>query len=171
VSTSSASAVKALEEALDVETELHTELAAVLTREHLLLTKMSLEELSQLEAQKVAVLERIGTQAANLKSCVKGLSDALQLPESDALSLSGITAHLHERDRTRLGKAQKELISLTSTVRDQNRINDRLIHGSLSYVTQYLTLLRNLIAGPAGYLANGVVPEHQESGRILTLKG
>ena len=171
MSTSPASAVKALEEALDLETDLHTELAAVLTREHLLLTNMSLEELSRLEAQKVAVLERIGTQAANLKSCMKGLSEALQLPQPDTLSLSGITGHLHERDRTRLGKAQEELIALTGTVREQNRINDRLIHGSLSYVTQYLTLLRNVIAGPAGYLSTGVMPEHQESGRILTLKG
>jgi len=31
---------------------------------------------------------------------------------------------------------------VAGTVREQNRINDRLIHGSLSYVTQYLTLLR-----------------------------
>jgi hypothetical protein len=42
---------------------LQTELATVLTREHLLLTNMSLEELSRLEPQKVAALERIGTQA------------------------------------------------------------------------------------------------------------
>ena len=171
MSTSPASAVKALEEALDVETDLQTELATILTREHLLLTNMSLEELSRLEAQKVAVLERIGGQAESLKGSVKGLAEALSLPESESLSLSGITAHLNERDRTRLRKAQDALISLTGTVLDQNRINDRLIHGSLSYVTQYLTLLRALIAGPAGYLPTGVVPEHQESGRILALKG
>lgn len=127
--------------------------------------------MSRLEAQKVAVLERIGTQAANPKSCVKVLAEALSLLESETLSLSGITAHLNERERTRLRKAQEELISLAGTVREQNRINDRLIHGSLSYVTQYLTLLRALIAGPSGYLPTGVVPEHQESGRILALEG
>ncbi|HEY3198003.1 MAG TPA: flagellar protein FlgN [Nitrospirales bacterium] len=171
MSTSPAFAVKALEEALDVETNLHTELAAVLTREYQLLKGMSLEELSRLEAEKVAVLERIGGQAESLKSCLKALAEALQLPESETLSLSGVTAHLNERERTRLRKVQEELISLTGTVREQNRINDRLIHGSLSYVTQYLTLLRALIAGPAGYLPTGVVPEHQNSGRILALKG
>ena len=171
MSTSPAVAVKALEGALDVETDLHSELAAVLTREFQLLTDMSLEELARLEAEKVTVLERIGLQAQSLKTCVKALAEALNLPESETLSLSGITAHLNERERTRLRKAQEELISLTGTVREQNRINDRLIHGSLSYVTQYLTLLRALIAGPSGYLPTGVVPELQESGRILALKG
>ena len=136
MSTSPASAVNALEEALGVETDLQTELAAILTREHFLLTTMSLEELSRLEAQKEAVLERVGGQAESLKNCVKALAEALSLPESETPSLSGITAHLHERERTRLRKAQEDLIALTGTVRDQNRINDRLIHGSLSYVTQ-----------------------------------
>jgi hypothetical protein len=70
-----------------------------------------------------------------------------------------------------LRKTQEDLVSLITAVRKQNRINDRLIHGSLSYVTQYLTALKNLIAGPSGYLATGVVPEHQGSGRILALKG
>ena len=171
MSTPLASAVKALEGALSVEIDLHSELAAVLTSEYQLLTDMSLEELTRLEAEKVAVLERIGTQAESLKSCLRALAEGLNLPESETLSLSGITAHLNERERSRLQKAQEELISLTGAVREQNRINDRLIHGSLSYVTQYLTLLRALIAGPSGYLPTGVVPEHQESGRILALKG
>ena len=171
MSISPSIAVKALEGALDVETDLQSELAAVLSREYQLLTDMSLEELTRLEAQKVAVLERIGGQVESLKSCVKALAEALNLPESETLSLSEVTAHLNERERTRLRKAQEDLISLTGTVREQNRINDRLIHGSLSYVTQYLTLLRALIAGPSGYLPTGVVPEHQESGRILALKG
>ena len=117
------------------------------------------------------MLERIGGQAKSMKSCMKALAEALSLRESETLSLSGITAHLNERERARMRKAQEELISLTGTVLDQNRINDRLIHGSLSYVTQYLTLLRALIAGPPSYLPTGVVPGHQESGRILALKG
>ena len=171
MSTSPASAIKALEEALDVETNLHTELAALLSREFQLLTDMSLEQLSRLESQKEALLERIGGQAESLKISVRALAEALSLPQSPTMSLSGVTAHLNDRQGTRLRKAQEELISLTGTVREQNRINDRLIHGSLSYVTQYLTLLRALIAGPSGYLPSGVVPEHQENGRILALKG
>ena len=169
--TSPAFAVKALEEALDIECDLQSELAAVLTSEQLLLTDMSLEELPRLQAQKEAVLERLGQQTENLKACIKGLAQAFKLPESESQSLSGITGFLNEQDRTRLRKAQQDLISLTGKVRDQNRINDRLIHGSMSYVSQYLTLLRGLVAQPAGYLSNGIVPEHQKSGRILALKG
>jgi flagellar biosynthesis/type III secretory pathway chaperone len=171
VSTSSAFAVKALEEALGIESDLQRELAGVLTSEQQLLTKMSLEEMPRLQVQKDAVLERLGEQTENLKACIKGLAQAFNLPESESQSLSGITGFLNEQDRTRLRKAQQDLISLTGTVRDQNRINDRLIHGSMSYVSQYLTLLRGLVAHPAGYLSNGIVPEHQDSGRILVLKG
>jgi flagellar biosynthesis/type III secretory pathway chaperone len=171
VSTSPAFALKALEAAIHSESDLQSELAEVLTGEQLLLTNMSLEELPRLQVQKEAVLERLKEQTENLKACIKGLALAFKLPESESQSLSGITGCLNERDRNRVRKAQQDLISLTGRVRDQNRINDRLIHGSMSYVSQYLTLLRGLVAKPAGYLSNGIVPEQQESGRILALRG
>jgi flagellar biosynthesis/type III secretory pathway chaperone len=171
VSTSPAFAVKAMEGALDIESDLQSELAAVLTSEHQLLTNMSLEELPRLQVQKEAVLERLGKQTENLKACIKGLAQAFKLPESESQSLSDITRCLNERDGNRLRKAQQDLISVAGRVRDQNRINDRLIHGSMSYVSQYLTLLGGLVAKPAGYLSNGIMPEHQESGRILALRG
>ena len=171
MSTSPAFALKALEGSLDIETELQSELAALLTSEQQLLTNMSLEELPRLQVQKEVVLERLRQQAENLKACIKGLAQAFKVPESESQSLSVITGFLNDRDRTRLRKAQQDLIALTGKVRDQNRINDRLIHGSMSYVSQYLTLLRGLVAQPAGYLANGIVPEHQQSGRILALRG
>jgi len=171
VSTSPATAVKALEGALDIESDLQRELAAVLTSEQQLLVNMSMEELPQLQVQKEAVLKRVGLQAENLKACIRGLAQALKLSESENHSLSVVTGLLNERDRTRLQKAQQDLISLTGKVRDQNRINDRLIHGSLSYVSQSLTLLRGLVAQPAGYLSNGVIPEYQKNGRILALRG
>jgi flagellar biosynthesis/type III secretory pathway chaperone len=136
-----------------------------------MLTKMSLEELPRLQAQKEAVLGRLAEQSKNLKACIKALAQVFKLPESDSHGLSSITVLLNERDRTRLRKAQQDLISLTGKVRDQNRINDRLIHGSMSYVSQYLTLLRGLVAQPAGYLSNGIVSERQASGRILALRG
>jgi flagellar biosynthesis/type III secretory pathway chaperone len=171
VSTTPAFAVKALEGALDTESELQSELAAVLSTEQHLLTNRSLEGLPRLQVQKEAVLERLAEQTKNLKACIKGLAHAFNLSEPESQSFSGVTGFLNERDRTRLRKAQQDLISLTGKVRDQNRINDRLIHGSMSYVTQYLTLLRGFVAQPAGYLSNGVVPEHQQSGRILALRG
>ena len=171
MSISPAFAVNALEGALDIECELQSELAAVLSSEQLLLTNMSLEELPPLQAQKEAVLERLGKQTKNLKACIQGLAQAFKLPESESQNFSKITGFLNDPDRTRLRKAQQDLIVLTGKVRDQNRINDRLIHGSMSYVSQYLTLLRGLVAQPAGYLANGIVPEHQQSGRILALRG
>jgi flagellar biosynthesis/type III secretory pathway chaperone len=171
VSISPALALKALEGALDIESDLQNELAAVLNSEQQLLTTMSLEELPRLHVQKEAVLERLGEQAKNLKACIKGLAQALKLPESESQSFSAITSCLNDRDRTRLRKAQQDLISLTGKVRDQNRINDRLIHGSMSYVSQYLTLLRGLVAQPAGYLSSGTVTERQQSGRILALRG
>ncbi len=171
MSTSPELAMEALEEALDIQSDLQTELGSVLTGEQQLLTNMSLKDLPLLQVQKEAVLERLGKQAKNLKACIRGLAQAFKLPESDNPSLSAVIGFLNERDRSRLRKAQRDLISLTGKVRDQNRINDRLIHGSMSYVTQYLSLLRGLVAQPTGYLSNGIVPEHQKSGRILTLRG
>jgi flagellar biosynthesis/type III secretory pathway chaperone len=171
VSTSPAFAVQALEGALDIESNLQSELAAIITSEQQSLTNMSVEELSRLSMQKEAVLERLEKQAAILKGCIKSLAETLQLPESESRSLSGITGFLNERDRTRVRKAHQDLLSLTGKVRDQNRINDRLIHRSLSYVSQYLTLLRGLVAQPAGYLSSGIGRELQERGRILALRG
>lgn len=171
MSTSPAFSLTALEGALEIESSLQAELAAVLTSEQQVLTNMSLEELPRLQVQKEAVLARLGEQSKNLKACIKALAQVFKLPESESHSLSGITNFLNERDRTRLRKAQQDLISLTGKVRDQNRINDRLIHGSMSYVSQYLTLLRGLVAQPAGYLSNGIVSERQASGRILALRG
>ena len=171
MSTSPALAVRALYISLDVETDLQIALGAVLNREQQLLTAMSLEELARLETEKEALLERVHGQAQELKGCMKGLAEAMDLPEAESVTLSGLIHHLNEPDRTRLRNTQEYLISLAGTVRDQNRINDRLIHGSLAYVSQYLSLLRGLVAGPAGYLSNGARPEHRDNGRILALKG
>jgi flagellar biosynthesis/type III secretory pathway chaperone len=169
--TSPAFAVGALLEALSVETSLEGELALVLDREHTLLVAMSLEDLLRLEAQKEALLERVRTQAQTVKDCMKDVATVLHASETDAKSLTRLVEHLTEPDRTRLRSAQEQLLALTKRVREQNRVNDRLIHGSLSYVSQYLNLLRSMLTGPSGYSANGVLPGHQESGRILTLKG
>jgi flagellar biosynthesis/type III secretory pathway chaperone len=169
--TSPAFAIGALLGALGVETNLQAELAAVLEREHELLISMSLEELLQIEVQKEAVLERIRTQAQDVRACMKALACALNVAEAEAISLSRLAMHVKEPDRTRLRKSQQHLIVLTGAVREQNRVNDHLIHRSLTYVTQYLNLLRTLVAGPAGYLSNGAVPDHQESGKLLALKG
>ena len=171
MSISPAIAVQALEGALEVETDLQCELAVLLTREQQLLTQTSLDGLPALQEQKEAVLARLGKQGENLKACIKSLAQACKLPESHRLTLSGISALLNDRDRARLRKAHQALVSISGKVRDQNRINDRLIHGSMSYVTQYLTLLRGLVAQPAGYLANGIMPEQQQRGRILALRG
>jgi flagellar biosynthesis/type III secretory pathway chaperone len=171
VTTSAASAVRALYVSLGVETDLQVELGVALNREHHLLTAMSLEELARLETEKEALLDRIRRQAQGLKDCMNELAEAMNLPKMEILTLSGLINHLDEPDRTQLRNIQEHLIALAGAVRAQNRINDRLIHGSLSYVSQYLTLLRALVAGSGGYLSNGAPPEHQENGRILALKG
>ena len=169
--TSPAFAVGALLGALGVETTLEEELLAVLEQEHQLLVKMSLNDLLQVEAKKEAVLERIRALGKEVKRCAKALALALGIPETESITLSLLSSHVGEPDRTRVRKVQEQLIALTRKVREQNRVNDRLIHGSLAYVTQYLNLLRSLISGPAAYLSNGAVSGQQESGRILALKG
>lgn len=169
--TSPAFAVGALLGALGVETSLQEELGALLEREHALLMAVSLDDLLRLEAEKETLLERSRSQAQEVQACMKALATASGVPESEATSLSKLTNYINEPDRTRLRQAQKHLLSLTETVRAQNRANDRLIHGSLTYVSQYLNLLRSLVTGPTGYCSNGALPEQPESGRLLTLKG
>ena len=70
-----------------------------------------------------------------------------------------------------LRQAQEALIALTGAVREQNRVNDRLIHGCLAYVTQFMNLLRSMFAGAPGYLPTGAIQESSASGRLLALKG
>ena len=164
-------AVDTLLGALGVATGLQSELAALLNHEHQILTAMSVEDLLKLDAQKEAVLERVRVQAQEVKTCMRALAQAALLPETEASSLSGLASHLKEPDRTRLRKAQETLISLTRAVREQNLVNDRLIHGCLAYVTQFMNLLRSMLAGVPGYLPNGEVQESSASGRLLALKG
>ena len=169
--TSPAFAVGALLGALGVETSLQEELGAVLEREHGLLMAMSLDDLLRIEAEKETVLERSRSQTQEVKACMNAVAAAFGAPDSEATSLSKLANYVSEPDRTRLLQAQKRLLSLIDTVRDRNRANDRLIHGSLTYVSQYLNLLRSLVAAPTAYRSNGALPEQPESGRLLTLKG
>ena len=164
-------AVDTLLGALGVATGLQSELAALLNHEHQILTAMSVEDLMKLDAQKEAVLERIRVQVQEVKTCMKALAQGLSLPDTEAMSLSRLASHLKEPDRTRLRKAQEALISLTGSVRERNRMNDRLIHGSLSYVTQFMNLLRSMLAGAPRYLPDGSIQEPQESGRLVAFKG
>jgi len=172
MSTSSpAFAVGALLGALSVETSLQRELAAILEREHQLLTAPSHEELMKLEVQKEAVLERVRIQAQEVKTCMQALVQALSLPDTEAMSLTRLAGHLNEPDRTRLRGVQEALIALISSVKEQNRANDRLIHGALTYVTQFLNFMRSMVAGVPQYLPDGTIQELQQSGRLLALKG
>ena len=171
MSTSSATAAGALLGTLGIATDLQSELAAVLNREHQILTAMSVEDLMKLDAQKEAVLERVRVQAQEVKTSMRALAQAMRLPETEASSLSRLASHLREPDRTRLRQAQEALIALTGAVREQNRVNDRLIHGCLAYVTQFMNLLRSMFAGAPGYLPTGAIQESSASGRLLALKG
>jgi flagellar biosynthesis/type III secretory pathway chaperone len=165
------STVGILLERLGIITGLQSELAALLNHEHQILTDMSVEDLVKLDARKEAVLERVRVQAQEVKTCMKALAQAMKLPETEASSLSRLASHLREPDRTRLRQAQDALITLTGVVRQQNRVNDRLIHSCLAYVTQFMNLLRSMFAGAPGYLPNGAIQESQASGRLLALKG
>ena len=164
-------AVDTLLGALGVATGLQSELAALLNHEHQILTAMSVEDLMTLDAQKEAVLERVRVQAQEVKTSMRALAQAARLPETEASSLSRLASHLREPDRTRLRQAQEALIALTGAVREQNRVNDRLIHGCLAYVTQFMNLLRSMFAGAPGYLPTGAIQESSASGRLLALKG
>jgi flagellar biosynthesis/type III secretory pathway chaperone len=157
--------------ALGVVTGLQSELAALLNHEHQILTAMSVEDLMKLDVQKETVLERVHVQAQEVKICMQTLAQAMGLPETEASSLSRLASHLREPDRTRLRQAQEALIALTEAVREQNRVNDRLIHSCLAYVTQFMNLLRSMFAGAPGYLPNGNIQESPASGRLLALKG
>jgi flagellar biosynthesis/type III secretory pathway chaperone len=169
--SSDSSAVGRLLEALSVITGLQSELAALLNQEHRILTAMSVEDLLKLDTQKEAVLERVRVQAQEVKISMRVLAQEIRLPEIEASSLSRLASHLREPARTQLRQAQEALIVLTEKVREQNRVNDRLIHSCLAYVTQFMNLLRSMLAGAPGYLPNGTTQESPASGRLLALKG
>jgi flagellar biosynthesis/type III secretory pathway chaperone len=169
--TSSAVAVDLLLEALERNITRQEDLAVILDRERERLIAVSFEGLMQVEVEKETALEQIRIQARAVQSCMKELGQALGASDSDATTLSGLVRHLGPLDRSRVRKTQERLLELTRTVREQNRINDRLIHGSLSYVSQYMNFLRVLTAGPPRYAANGGMSAQQESGRLVALKG
>ena len=164
-------AVESLWGALVEEIHLQKELAAILDREHRFLTAMSLEGLLPIEADKASALERIRSNAQKIQNCMTNLAAIGTLTEGENITLSRLVALLEEPERIRLWTTQEQLIAWAGQVREQNRVNERLLHGSLAYLSHYLNLLRMLAGGPTGYLANGAVPEQQQSGRILALKG
>jgi flagellar biosynthesis/type III secretory pathway chaperone len=167
---SGSAAVEALLGILLEEIGLHQALAADLEREHRFLIAMSVEEFLPIEAGKESTLERIRSNAQKLQNCMKSLTSDL-MGESENITLSRVISFLEEPDRSRIRRAQEQLVALAERVRDQNRANERLLHGSLAYLNQYVHLLRMVVGDAAGYRADGTLPEQQQSGRILALKG
>lgn len=163
--------IEALLKALAAETVLHRELVAVLERERDLLAARSLDRLLHVMQEKEAVIERIRTQAREAKRLVKDLAAVLGLKEDGMVILSRLAGLLKEPDRTRLLRAQAEFVAVSGTALELNQVNDRLIHRSLAYVSQYQNLLQALVAGSSAYLPTGAISERPQSGRIVTLKG
>jgi flagellar biosynthesis/type III secretory pathway chaperone len=163
--------IEALLKALTAETVLHQDLVAVLERERDLLGARSLDRLLQVTQEKEAVIERIRSQAGEAKRLVKELAAAQGLKDGGMLTLSRLAGLLKEPDRTRLLRAQAEFVAVSGTALELNQVNDRLIHRSLVYVSQYHNLLQALVAGSSAYLPTGAVSERPQSGRIVTLKG
>ncbi len=163
--------IEALLKALTAETVLHRELVAVLERERDLLAARSLDRLLYVTQEKEAVIERIRTQAREAKRLVKELAAAQGLKDGGMITLSRLARLLKEPDRTRLLRAQAEFVAVSGTALELNQINDRLIHRSLAYVSQYQNLLQALVAGSSAYLPTGAISELPQKGRIVTVKG
>lgn len=166
-----ADAIEALLNTLAVETVLHRELVTVLERERDLLGVRSLDRLLHVTQEKESVIERIRARAREAKRLVKELASSLGLKDEGMITLSRLAGLLKEPDRTRLLRAQAEFVAISGRALELNQVNDRLIHRSLAYVSQYRNLLQALVTGSSAYLPTGAVSELPQSGRIVTLKG
>lgn len=165
-------AVGMLADGLAAERALYEELAATLRRERKILSAMSTDDLLRIASEKELILARIRAQAGTLEGPKRALAAALGFPHgTDRISLSRLIERLEEPARTQLRAARDRVIALSEEVSELNRMNDRLIHRSLAYLTQYLTFLHALTTGTAGYLMTGARSGLQHNGRLVALKG
>jgi flagellar biosynthesis/type III secretory pathway chaperone len=169
--TTTAGLVSDLLDALARETDLCRDLLAVLERERACLVAASQTGLLRAVQEKESALERIRTQARDVERAMKALAEPLGLSGREWIPLSRLAGFLEEPARARVLKAQAGLAAFAETADESNRMNDRLIHRSLAYVAQSLTMMRAFTSGSVSYSPTGAAGEPKQSGRLVTLKG
>lgn len=168
---STAGLVTALLDALGREMDLCRELTAILEQERMCLVAVSQTGLLRVVQEKESVLEKVRTQAREVERAMKTLAASLGLSGRDTITLPRLAGFLAEPARTRLLNAQERITALAGTVRESNRVNDRLVHRSLAYIAQTLGMMRTFTGGSVSYSPTGAAGDSTTSGRLVTLKG
>jgi flagellar biosynthesis/type III secretory pathway chaperone len=149
----------------EVDQNYHSLLKA-LEREKASLAAVNLADFMVANEQKELELESLQQLETRRAQETKRLGDALGITTGE-ITLSRLAKHLEADDADRLLASGEKLSETLSRIRRINRVNRRLIRGSLGFVSDSLQMLQNLKRPSSTYHSNGQMTHGACRGTIL----
>ena len=151
---------------LEEANQLYLSLLKALESEKASLAAVNLPDFMIASEQKEALLKRLQELEARRMQQTVQLSEALGLP-AQGVTLSQLAGSLGEKDASKLLERGDKLARTVARIRALNRVNRRLINGSLGFVRDSLHMLHNLKRPSPTYLRDGQMTHGACRGTIL----
>lgn len=155
---------------LKKDVEVYRELQANINEKRDVLLKPSLELLTESNSKaetcvlKARMLEEV---RANI---IKKIAKSLDREENE-ITLSLLSAYADGQRKTELRAHQRALNSLVGSIKETNAKNKVLLDHSLSYVTNSLNFINQIMCAGADYVNTGKLKTGRKSGMMLCKEG
>ena len=144
----------------------YRELLGALEREKKALAAANLPEFMVAGEQKGALVERLQELETQRMQQSAELGRALGLPDAE-MTLRRLAGGLEGKDAARLIAGGEKLVQTLALIRDLNRVNRRLVSGSLGFVRDSLQMLQHVKRPSSTYHRNGQMTRSSCRGTIL----
>ncbi len=144
----------------------YRDLLVALEREKTALAAANLPEFMVAGEQKGALIERLQALEGQRMQQTAMLGRALGLSDGE-MTLRRLARGLEGEEATRLMAGGEKLAHTLERIRDVNRVNRRLVSGSLGFVRDALQMLQNVKRPSSTYHSNGHMTRGSCRGTIL----
>lgn len=155
---------------LDRQQQCCTALLDLLNREQGAIKGLSLNLLTSIHPEKLALLEDLRTLEEQRYGVVRELAQSWDLTDED-LTLRAIADRASATDAAQLLRMQDRLNQVILAVRDAGNVTSLLLAGSLGFIDQCLSLWRGPSSSVPLYSQAGQLQEAGAGGALLARKG
>ena len=151
---------------IEAADQLYGSLLDALEHEKAALASANLPEFMIASEQKEAILNHLQELEYRRRRQTSQLGDALGLGSGE-VTLRRLARYLEGKDAAKLLSSGEKLAKTLARIRESNRVNRRLISGSLGFVRDSLQMLQNLKRPSSTYHRNGQMTHGTCRGTIL----
>ena len=148
----------------------YRELQANLNEKREVLIRPSLEQLTESNSKTEACVFKAKRLEEVRTDIVKKIAGSLDRQEKD-ITLTFLSSYVDGRRNTELRAQQSALRSIITSINEINEKNKVLLEYSLSYVSNTMNFINNLLSTGANYLKTGKLLRSNWNGRMLYRKG